>query len=75
MTINAFLELFECIHREFGLQYKDIWNMDEFDITLGLYANSQLLTSSSKKKTYIKSSQNRESVSIIECVSAVGIKL
>lgn len=57
--INAFLELSERTRTEFGVQHKDIWNMDETGIALGLCANSQLLASSSKKKVYVKSTQNR----------------
>jgi hypothetical protein len=74
-TIRAFLELFERTRRELGIQYEDIWNMDETGIALGVCTNHQVLASSSKKKAYIKSLEDREWVSLIECVSATGLKL
>jgi hypothetical protein len=74
-TIRAFLELFERTRIELGIRYEDIWNMDETGVALGVCTNAQVLASSSKKKAYIKSPEDREWVSIIETVSAVGAKL
>ena len=74
-TIRAFLELFERTRVELGIQYEDIWNMDETRVALGVCTNSQVLASSAKKKAYIKSPEDREWVSIIETISATGIKL
>ena len=74
-TIRAFLELFERTRIELGIQYEDIWNMDETGVALGVCTNSQVLASSSKKKAYIKSPEDREWVSIIEVISATGVKL
>jgi hypothetical protein len=74
-TIRAFLELFERIRIELGIQYEDTWNMNETGVALGVCTNSQVVASSSKKKAYIKSPEDREWVSIIEIVSAVGVKL
>ncbi|RYN90015.1 hypothetical protein AA0119_g11278, partial [Alternaria tenuissima] len=54
-TIRAFLELFERTRIELGIQYEDIWNMDETGVALGVCTNSQVVASSSKKKAYIKS--------------------
>ena len=34
-AIRAFLELFERTQIELGIQYKDIWNMDECEVTVG----------------------------------------
>jgi hypothetical protein len=52
-----------------------MWNMDETGVALGVCTNSQVLASSSKKKAYIKSPEDREWVSIIEVISATGVKL
>jgi DDE superfamily endonuclease len=49
--------------------------MDETGLALGVCTNTRVLASSKKKKAYKKSPENREWVSIIECVSAVGQKL
>ncbi|UPX10142.1 uncharacterized protein EKO05_0000813 [Ascochyta rabiei] len=74
-TIRAFLELFERTRIELGIQYEDIWNMDETGVGLGVCSNSRVVASSSKKKAYVKSPEDREWVSIIESISAVGKKL
>jgi hypothetical protein len=74
-TIQAFLELFERTRIELGIQYEDIWNIDKTGVALGVCTNSQVVASSSKKKAYIKSPEDREWVSIIETISAVGVKL
>jgi hypothetical protein len=49
--------------------------MDETRIALGVCTNSIVLASSSKRKAYVKTPENREWVSIIEAVSAAGQKL
>lgn len=46
--------------------------MDETGIALGVCTNTRVLAKASKKKAYIGSPENREWVSIIECISAVG---
>ena len=74
-TIRAFLELFKRTRVELGIQYEDMWNMDETRVALGVYTNAQALASSTKKKAYIKSPEDREWVSIIETISATGVKL
>ncbi|KAI1002231.1 hypothetical protein K3495_g5971 [Podosphaera aphanis] len=59
-NIRAFFEVFErtrtqlCVHRE------DIWNMDETGLALGLCTNTQVVAKSTKKKTNVKSPENRE---------------
>ena len=73
--IRAFLELYEQLRVELGIQAEDIWNMDETGKALGVCANTRVLASSQKKKAYYQSPENREWASIIECVSATGKKL
>ena len=75
IPIRAFLELFERTGIELGIQYEDMWNMDETGVALGVCTNTQVLGSSTKKKAYIKSPENREWVSIIETISAIGRRL
>ena len=54
---------------------RDTWNVGEIRIVLGVCANTRVLASSKKEKAYVRSSENREWVLIIECVSATGRKL
>ena len=49
--------------------------MDETGVALGVCTNTRVLSSSKKKKAYIRSPENREWVSIIECVLVTGRKL
>lgn len=58
--VRAFLELFEQTRQRLGIQLEDIYNMDETGITLGVCTNTRVLASSTKKKAYIKSLENRE---------------
>jgi hypothetical protein len=48
--------------------------MDETGIAAGVCTNTRVLAKSSKKKAYTKTPDNREWVSIVECVSARGQK-
>jgi hypothetical protein len=73
--VRAFLERFEATRRRLNIPMEDVYNMDETGVALGVCTNTRVLASSSKKKAYIKSPENREWVSIIECVSATGQKL
>jgi hypothetical protein len=50
----------------------DIANMDETGLALGCTRNTSVLGSSTTKKAYRKSSEEREWVSIIECITATG---
>ena len=73
--IRAFLELFERTRRRLNIRTEDTWNMDETGTALGVCTNTRVLASSQKKKAYVRSPENREWVSVIECVSATGRKL
>jgi hypothetical protein len=46
--------------------------MDEVGTALGIYTNSMVLEDLKKKRIYVKSPQDREWVSMIETVSALG---
>lgn len=73
--IQAFLDLFEETRKRLNIQHEDIWNMDETGLALGVCENSQVFASSKKKKTYVKTPENREWVSVVETISATGKKL
>ena len=49
--------------------------MDETGIALGICTNTRVLAKALKKKADVKLPENREWVSIIECVSATGQRL
>ncbi|KAI4745529.1 hypothetical protein E4T50_04116 [Aureobasidium sp. EXF-12298] len=71
-AIQEFYTLYERIVRKFNIQLCNMWNMDKHGIALGVCANSYVLESSKKKRSYVKSPESREWVLIIEVVSPTG---
>ncbi|KAI1007726.1 hypothetical protein K3495_g498 [Podosphaera aphanis] len=67
--LRGFIEKFEHTRKRLNVATEDIYNMDETGFALGVCTNTIVITSSSKKKAYVKSPENRE------CVSAAGRKL
>ena len=58
-----------------SVHHSNIWNMDETGIALGVCSNQRVIGSSSTTQTYIRTPENREWVSILECISAIGQKI
>jgi hypothetical protein len=73
--VREFLERFERTRLRFNIPMDAVYNMDETGIALGVCTNSRVLASLLKKKAYVKSPEDREWVSIIECVLATGKRL
>lgn len=73
--MRTFLELFERTRQRLNIPMEDVYNMDETGIALEVCTNTRAFASSSKKKAYIRSPENHEWASIIECVSATGQRL
>jgi hypothetical protein len=73
-ALQEFFRRFEEVQTKFNILLENTWNMDEHGIALGMCVNSQVLASSKKKRTYTKSPEDREWVSLIETVSAAGRK-
>ena len=70
--IQEFYDLYERVRREANIRVENTWNMDESSIALGAYTNSIAIGDASKKKTLVQSPNDREWVSIVEAVSALG---
>jgi hypothetical protein len=58
--VRAFLELYEQTRRRLNIQTENTYNMDETGVALGVCTNTRVLSSSQKKKAYIRSLENRE---------------
>lgn len=71
-AIQEFYDRFSQVQSEYSILEQDVWNMDEHGIALGVCMNSRVLASSKKKRTYKKSPENREWVSIIETINPSG---
>ena len=69
-ALENFYKLFKEVRDRFKIQTGDIWNMDEQGLGLGVCSNTKVLSSSKKTRTFVKSPQNREWVSVLECISA-----
>jgi hypothetical protein len=74
-ALLGFFTRFEEAQKQFNVLLENTWNMDEHGIALGVCTNSKVLASSTKKKTYKKSPEDREWVSIVEAMSATGQKI
>ncbi|KAI1002939.1 hypothetical protein K3495_g5264 [Podosphaera aphanis] len=70
--LSEFHTQFRELQSRYNVEQRNIWNTDEHGIALGVCANSMVLASSGKKRSYLKSSQSEEWVPIIETISAPG---
>ena len=70
--IRAFFSRFERTVAEHDIQLEDVWNIDKNRIALEVCTNTRVLASLNKKRAYITAPQDREWVSIIKVVSAIG---
>ena len=70
--LSEFYTRFRELQSRNNVEQRNIWNMDKHGIALEVCANSMVLASSGKNRTYVISPQSREWVSIIEKISASG---
>lgn len=71
-AIQEFYTRLQDLVHQYNIQPCNMWNMDEHGIGIGICTNSQVLASSTKRRSYVKSPESREWVSIIETVSPLG---
>ena len=60
------------VQKTSGIWVENSWNMDESGIAVGFCTNSVRLGDALKKKTLVQLPKNREWVSIVELVLALG---
>ncbi|KEQ90154.1 hypothetical protein AUEXF2481DRAFT_49829, partial [Aureobasidium subglaciale EXF-2481] len=70
--IQEFYTAYEDAVRLLNIEPSNTYNMDEHGIALDICANSRVLGDSSRQRSYVKSPQDREWVSIVETVSPTG---
>jgi Tc5 transposase DNA-binding domain/helix-turn-helix, Psq domain len=70
--LQGWFELFNRIKSAGNIKAENMWNMDETGLVLGLYKNQMVIRTSNTKYSYVKCPQDREWVSVVECVSATG---
>ena len=57
---------------EFAIGVDDIWNIDETGFRVGVGRNQWIVTHNSARRLYLPSPQNRESLTVVEGISAAG---
>ncbi|KAI5193410.1 hypothetical protein E4T38_09964, partial [Aureobasidium subglaciale] len=67
--IQEFYTAYEDAVRLLNIEPSNTYNMDEHGIALDICANSRVLGDSSRQRSYVKSPQDREWVSIVETVA------
>ena len=70
--IQEFYDLYKRVQRKANIRAENSWNMDESGVALGVCMNTIAVGDASKKKTLIQLPNNREWVSIVETISALG---
>ena len=58
--MREFLERFKRTRQRLNIPIDAVYNIDKTSTTLGIYTNTRVLASLSKKKANVKSSKNRE---------------
>ena len=73
--LRQWFDQLHCLITRLRLTPDNMYNCDETGIALGVCTNTRVIGTASTRYTRVKRPENREWVSIIECVSAAGIKL
>ncbi|PVH68777.1 DDE-domain-containing protein [Cadophora sp. DSE1049] len=75
MTIGEITGCFEklaAVMAKYSIHWKDIFNMDEIGFRVGCISSTTVITHKNIRKVYTCDPVDRESVSVIECISAAG---
>lgn len=70
--LQEFFALYKSVLEEFGITTNRTFNMDEKGFLLGLAKSSKIIIHSSKKYRFVTQDGNRETVTVLEAVSAAG---
>ena len=73
--LRPWFDTLQALIRRIGVKPLTIWNVDETGIALGVCNSHTVLGTTATTKSYMQTPENREWVSIIECVSAIGKKI
>ena len=71
-VIQRFFSYFKSVIDTHKIEARDIWNMDETGIALGVSHSQYVFAPVEKKRVYSKIPYNREWITIIEAISATG---
>jgi hypothetical protein len=71
-ALQPFFQLFLDVIQRHQIQPQNIWNFDEVGTQIGLCFNQRVIGRASTKRSYKKTPENREWVTILEACSATG---
>lgn len=70
--IQWWFDKYKAICDEHGIQPPDVWNMDETGFRIGIARDQLVLTQDPDKRQFLPAPENRESVTVVEAISASG---
>src|SRR5271156_1180332 len=73
--IRAHFEKFQAACIFFGIVFDDIWNYDETGFRVGVGRAHEIITRLKNRRLYLSDPDNRESVTLVETISAGGAVL
>ena len=71
-ALRAFFDHFWTVMTSHDVQLSNIWNFDEHGLGMGVCTNQRVLGSTQRPRSYLKTPENRDWVSIIEACSIDG---
>jgi len=74
-AIDRFYSILEKVVKEFNIELKDVWNMDEKGVQLGIGAKVAAIINRDQAAVYSVEDSNHELVTVIEVVCANGMAL
>ncbi|PVH82784.1 hypothetical protein DL98DRAFT_355449, partial [Cadophora sp. DSE1049] len=73
--ITGSFEKLEYLMKTYNIHWKDIFNIDEIGFRVSCISTSIVITHKNIKKVYTRDPTDRESVTVIECISAAGFAI
>lgn len=70
--LGAHLNRYEEICNKYGIQPSDRWNFDETGFRVGMGRNDWIVTMDPERRAYSKNPENRQSLSVVECINGAG---
>ena len=74
-TINHWFKLFSDTMKQYNIEKRDVYNMDEKGFAIGQAGKQKVVVSKASLNAYMCQNGSREWVSLLECISADGALL
>jgi hypothetical protein len=73
--MEGWFEKLHAVIQKHGITPENIWNMDETGFRIGTSKSQYVLTEQPEKSHFLPIANNRESLTVVEAVSAGGIAI